>query len=62
MLAKTPKLENCETNQLLIEVNNDFFRTMNKIIFNKFMEQNENEISNTDMFPVKLVLPEGTIG
>jgi dynein heavy chain len=58
ILAKTKKLENIETTALLIEVNNDYTRTMNKIIFEKFMSENENELNNPELFPVKLVLPE----
>lgn len=51
-----------ETTSLLMEVNNDYFRTMNKIIFNKFLEENIDEITNTDMFPVKLSLPIEVLG
>lgn len=39
---------------LIQEVNNDYTRTMNKIIFDKFLEDNENEA----MFPVPLNLPK----
>ena len=30
-----------ETTALIIEINNDYARTMNKIIFDKFIETNE---------------------
>jgi len=46
-----------ETTALLIEVNNDYARTMNKIIFDRFLEDNSNEMSNRDLFPVPLALP-----
>lgn len=38
-LAKTKKLENLETTALTLEVNSDFGRTMNKIIFDKYLEE-----------------------
>lgn len=41
-MAKTKQLENLETTALIIEVNSDYARTMNKIIFDKFMEDHEN--------------------
>lgn len=61
ILAKTKKLENIETTALLIEVNNDYTRTMNKIIFDKFMAENETELAKPELFPVKLDLPERNI-
>ena len=56
-LAKTKKLEGTETTSLLMEVNNDYARTMNKIIFDKFLDENEHELDNPEHFPVKLTLP-----
>jgi dynein heavy chain len=38
-LAKTKKLENMETTALTLEVNSDFGRTMNKIIFDRYLEE-----------------------
>lgn len=57
MLAKTKKLEQMDTTQLLMEVNNDYERTMNKIIFDKYLHENDNEINDQELFPVLLVLP-----
>lgn len=51
-LAKTKKLENVETTSLLIEVNNDYARTMNKIIFDRFLEENQTSLDNKEIFPV----------
>lgn len=42
---------------LIQEVNNDYTRTMNKIIFDKFLEDNENE----DIFPEPLLLPKNEV-
>ncbi len=56
-IAKTKKLQNLETTALLIEVNNDYARTMNKIIFDRFLEDNFSEMGNRDLFPVLLALP-----
>ena len=39
-LAKTKQLEGAETTPLIIEINNDYARTMNKIIFDKYLEDN----------------------
>ena len=39
---------------LIQEVNNDYTRTMNKIIFDKFLEDNDTE----GMFPEPLHLPK----
>ena len=44
-LAKTKKLETLETTALIIEVNNDYSRTMNKIIFDKYLEE-QNELTD----------------
>jgi dynein heavy chain len=56
-LSKTKKLQNMETTALILEVNNDYARTMNKIIFDRFIEDNQNEMNNRDLFPVQLTLP-----
>ena len=45
-----------ETTPLIIEINHDYSRTMNKIIFDKYLEDN-NEISD-QMFPKNLCLPQ----
>lgn len=52
-LAKTKKLENSETTSLTLEVNSDFGRTMNKIIFDKYLEENRDDES----YPSYLQLP-----
>lgn len=39
-LSKTKQLEGAEVTSLLIEINNDYARTMNKIIFDKYLEDN----------------------
>ncbi len=57
MLAKTKKLEQMDTTQLLMEVNNDYERTMNKIIFDKYLAENDADINKEELFPVVLVLP-----
>ncbi|CAK83095.1 unnamed protein product (macronuclear) [Paramecium tetraurelia] len=41
--AKTKKLEAMETTQLLLEVNMDFQRTMNKIIFDKYLDDEQQD-------------------
>jgi dynein heavy chain, axonemal len=48
-------LEGMETTPLIMEVNNDYCRTMNKIIFNKYME--EADPNEDDLYPKNLVLP-----
>jgi len=53
-LCKTKKLEQEEMSGLIQEVNNDYTRTMNKIIFDKFLDDNETE----GMFPEPLHLPK----
>lgn len=54
-LAKTKKLETVETTGLIMEVNNDYLRTMNKIIFDRFLEEAEKE--EDELFPHHLQLP-----
>ena len=53
-LAKTKKLENMETTQLTLEVNADFGRTMNKIIFDRYLKE---EVEEQEGFNWKLQLP-----
>jgi len=55
MLAKTKKLEQMETTALIIEVNNDYARTMNKIIFDRYLEEN-NDIDDP-RYPKHLNMP-----
>ena len=43
-MAKTKKLKDMECTGLLMEVGYDYSRTMNKIIFNKFLEEQNEEI------------------
>jgi dynein heavy chain, axonemal len=38
-LAKTKKLEALDATNLLAEVNHDYLRTMNKIIFDKYLDE-----------------------
>jgi len=38
-MAKTKKLKDIDCTNLLMEVGYDYSRTMNKIIFNKFLEE-----------------------
>jgi len=45
-----------ETTALIMEVNNDYLRTMNKIIFDKYLEEAIKE--EDELFPHKLMLPE----
>lgn len=52
-MAKTKKLKDMECTGLLMEVGYDYSRTMNKIIFNKFLEDGNEEIES-----LKLRLPE----
>jgi len=51
-MAKTKKIKEMECTGLLMEVGYDYSRTMNKIIFNKFLQEGNEEISQ-----LKLVLP-----
>lgn len=44
-LAKTKKLENLDTTALIAEVNYDYMRTMNKIIFDRFLEYEDEELN-----------------
>ena len=52
-LAKTKKLKEMECTGLLMEIGYDYSRTMNKIIFNKFLEE-----QNEEIMQLGLVLPE----
>jgi len=45
--CRTKKLDSEDITGLLQEVNNDYTRTMNKIIFDKFLEDND----TTNIFP-----------
>ena len=51
-MAKTKRLKDMECTGLLMEVGYDYSRTMNKIIFNKFLEE-----QNEDIEQLGLVLP-----
>lgn len=44
-----------ETTPLIIEINQDYARTMNKIIFDKYIE--ENTELDDDLYPKHLQLP-----
>jgi dynein heavy chain len=55
LLAKTKKMESLETTALIIEVNNDYARTMNKIIFERYLDET-NELDDPH-FPKHLNLP-----
>lgn len=44
-LAKTKKLENLDATALLGEVNYDYMRTMNKIIFDKYLADEDEELN-----------------
>lgn len=52
-MAKTKKLKDMECTGLLMEVGYDYSRTMNKIIFNKFLEEGNEEIES-----LRLKLPQ----
>jgi dynein heavy chain, axonemal len=52
-MAKTKKLKEMECTGLLMEVGYDYSRTMNKIIFNKFLEEGNEEIES-----LRLKLPQ----
>lgn len=54
-MAKNKKLESVETTQLLMEVNYDYLRTMNKIIFDRYLEETLKE--EDDLYPHHLTLP-----
>lgn len=54
-LAKNKKLESVETTQLLMEVNQDYLRTMNKIIFDNYLENTLKE--EDESYPHHLNLP-----
>jgi dynein heavy chain len=53
-MAKNKKIKDMECTALLMEVGYDYSRTMNKIIFNKFLEDDIDEIE-TDL---RLIMPE----
>lgn len=42
-MAKTKKLKDMECTSLLMEVGYDYSRTMNKIIFKKYLEDNKGQ-------------------
>ena len=52
-LAKTTKIEDLDTTALIADVNLDFSRTMNKIIFDQFLENSQ----DSEYFPKHLKLP-----
>lgn len=52
-MAKTKRLKDMECTGLLMEVGYDYSRTMNKIIFNKFLEEGNEEIEG-----LRLKLPQ----
>ena len=54
-LSKTKQLKGAEVTPLLIEINNDYARTMNKIIFDKYLEDNSH---NQDEIYPKIRLPK----
>lgn len=45
-----------ETTNLIIEIDNDYARTMNKIIFDRYLEENS-ELTD-ELYPAHLILPE----
>jgi dynein heavy chain len=48
-MAKTKKIKDMECTTLLMEVGYDYSRTMNKIIFNKFLEENPSEYNELNL-------------
>ena len=54
-LSKTKQLEGAEVTNLLTEINNDYARTMNKIIFDKYLE--DNSYNQDEIYP-KIRLPK----
>jgi dynein heavy chain len=52
-MAKTKRLKDMECTGLLMEVGYDYSRAMNKIIFNKFLEEGNEEIEG-----LRLKLPQ----
>ena len=52
-LAKNKKLKDMESTSLIMEVGYDYSRTMNKIIFDEYLDKNQ----GTDNYP-DLTLPE----
>lgn len=58
-MAKTKKIKDMECTTLLMEVGYDYSRTMNKIIFNKFLEENPSEYNELNLLmPPKQVEKE----
>lgn len=49
------KRDQIDTNSILIDVNIDFARTMNKIIMDKTMEKTDDELK--EMIPASLTMP-----
>ncbi len=56
MLTRTKKLEGIDPTPLLMDVSYDYSRTMNKIIFDKYLDANLDQLDNKDIFPIKLNL------
>ena len=51
-LTLTKHLEGLDTTYLILEINRDFSKSMNKIIFDKYLEE-----ANADLLPHNLKLP-----
>lgn len=56
-LAKTSKLKDKDTTSLIMEVNQDYERTMNKIIFDRYLETTT-ELDDQELYPKNLMLPD----
>lgn len=56
MLTRTKKLEGIDPTPLLMDVSYEYSRTMNKIIFDKYLDANLDQLDNKDVFPIKLNL------
>lgn len=56
MLTRTKKLEGIDPTPLLMDVSYDYSRTMNKIIFDKYLDANLDQLDNRDIFPIRLNL------
>ena len=56
MLTRTKKLEGIDPTPLLMDVSYDYSRTMNKIIFDKYLDGNLDQLDNKDIFPIRLNL------
>lgn len=48
-MAKTKKIKDMECTTLLMEVGYDYSRTMNKIIFDKFLQENPAEQAQLEL-------------